>query len=112
MFNFLTDLRFGLRLLLRSPGFALTAILALALGIGANTAIFSAVDAVLLQPLPYGEPDRIAMVWEDGSNFGFPRNTPAPANYLDWDKQNTVFSAMTATRFRTFNLLGDSNPEQ
>lgn len=112
MQTFLTDLKYGLRLLARSPGFALTAILALALGIGANTAIFSAVDAVLLRPLPYREADRIVMVWEDGTKFGYPRNTPAPANYLDWARQNTVFQSMAATRSRSFNLIGDGNPEQ
>jgi putative ABC transport system permease protein len=105
------DLRLAVRLLLKSRGFALTAILALALGIGANTAIFSAVDAVLIRPLPFADPDRIVTVWEDSSYAGFPRNTPAPANYVDWKKQNQVFSEMTAFRGAAANLTGDGPPE-
>src|SRR5262245_44216842 len=91
MAAFWHDLRFGLRVLARSPGSSAVAILALALGIGANTAIFSLVDAVLLRPLPYHDPDRLVAVWEDASRIGFPRNTPAPANYFDWKTQNHVF---------------------
>lgn len=112
MRDFLTDLRYGCRILLRSPGFAAVAIAALGLGIGANTAIFSAVDAVLLRPLPYPDANRLVMVWEDASHQSFPRNTPAPANYFDWRKQNTVFTEMAALRFLNANLTGDgSAPE-
>lgn len=84
MQTLIQDLRYGLRLLAAKPGFTLVAVLSLALGIGANTAIFSLVRAVLLRPLPYYEPERLVMVWEDASFAGFPQNTPAPANYLDW----------------------------
>lgn len=105
------DLRFAVRLLVRSPGFALVAILALALGIGANTAIFSAVDAVLLRPLPYGDAERLAIVWEDASYIGFPQNTPAVANFLDWKKQNQVFTDMAASRGRSCTLTGYGSPE-
>ena len=80
MDNLLADLRYGLRLLRRTPIFVVVTIGTLALGIGANTAIFSTVDAVLLRPLPFANPDRVVMVWEDASFVGFPRNTPAPAN--------------------------------
>jgi putative ABC transport system permease protein len=111
MRDFVADVRYGWRILLRSPGFAAVAILALALGIGANTAIFSAVDAVLLRPLPYPDADRIVMVWEDASHQSFPRNNPAPANYFDWKKQNTVFTDIAATRSRSANLTGDGAPE-
>lgn len=105
------DFRLALRLLRRNPGFAATAILALALGIGANTAIFSVVDAVLLRKLPYDQPDRIVMIWEDATFQGFPHNTPAPANWLDWRKQNTVFTSIASMRGITQNLTGDGPPE-
>jgi len=101
------DLRYALRLLARDPGFTAIAIAALALGIGANTAIFSAVDAVLLRQLPFEDPDRLVMVWEDSSAIGFPRNTPAPANWLDWKRQNTVFTDIAASRGGNRNLTGD-----
>jgi putative ABC transport system permease protein len=106
------DLKYGARLLGRSPGFSAAAILALALGIGANTAIFSVVDAVLLAKLPYTDGDRLVMVWEDASHMGFPRNTPAPANWVDWRAQNTVFTDIAATRGRTASITGDGPPEQ
>jgi putative ABC transport system permease protein len=109
--DFPADLRYGVRILFKSPGFAAVAILALALGIGANTAIFSAVDAVLLRPLPYPAADDLVIVWEDASHQSFPRNTPAPANFFDWKSQNTVFTGMAAVRFRTANLTGESEPE-
>jgi predicted permease len=87
-------------------------VLALAVGIGANTAIFSTVHSLLLRELPYSDPDRLVMVWEDGTFFGFPRNTPAPANYFDWKAQNHVFTDMAATRGGTANLTADGPPEQ
>ena len=84
-----SDLRYGLRLLRHAPGFTAVAVGALALGIGANTAIFSTLDAVLLRPLPFTDPDRLVMVWEDASIASFPKNTPSPGNYFDWKKRNT-----------------------
>ena len=108
----LADLRYGFRLLRQSPGFTTIAILALALGIGANTAIFSTLDAVLLRPLPYADPDRVVMVWEDASSIGFAHNTPAPANYFDWREQNHVFTDIAATRARTRAVTGDGSAEQ
>ncbi|MEW6206897.1 MAG: ABC transporter permease [Acidobacteriota bacterium] len=112
MNNFWQDLRYGARILLKKPGFTLIAIFTLALGIGANTAIFSVVNSVLLRALPFHEPDRLVMIWEDASFAGFPRNTPAPANYSDWKAQNQVFEAMAAIDERSFNLTGDSEPER
>ena len=112
MQTLLADLRYGFRLLRQSPGFTTIAILALALGIGANTAIFSTLDAVLLRPLPYADPDRVVMVWEDASSIGFAHNTPAPANYFDWREQNHVFTDIAATRTRTRAVTGDGSAEQ
>jgi putative ABC transport system permease protein len=110
--NLLANLRYTFRQITKSPAFFAVAIAALALGIGANTAIFSAVEAVLLKPLPFAEPGRLMIVWEDASNIGFAFNTPAPANYLDWRAQNHVFTDMAATRFVTASLTGDGQPEQ
>ncbi|HZO56302.1 MAG TPA: ABC transporter permease [Bryobacteraceae bacterium] len=87
-----------IRSLLRAPTFTLFAVAAIALGIGANTAIYSVFHAVLVRPLPFADPDRLVMVWEDLSHIGFAHNTPAPANYWDWKKQNTVFSGMAASQ--------------
>ncbi len=112
MQTLLADLRYGFRLLRQSPGFTTVAVLALALGIGANTAIFSTLDAVLLRPLPYADPDRVVMVWEDASSIGFAHNTPSPANYFDWREQNHVFTDIAATRTRTRAITGDGSAEQ
>jgi putative ABC transport system permease protein len=106
------DLRFGVRMLLKNPGFTVIAIIALALGIGANTAIFSVVNAVLLRPLPYKNPERLVMVWEDNSKQGFPRDTPAAPNYLDWRDQNHVFEGMAAMVDISVNLTGTGEPER
>ncbi len=105
-------MRYGWRGLLKSPGFTVVAVLSLALGIGANTAIFSLVHTVLLKSLPYHEPDRLVMVWEDQSAAGFPRNMAAPANFLDWKQQNQAFESMAALDWREFNLTGDGRPEK
>jgi putative ABC transport system permease protein len=107
-----SDLRYGLRLLRHAPGFTAVAVGALALGIGANTAIFSTVDAVLLRPLPFADPDRVVMVWEDNSAASFPRNTPASGNFVDWKQRNRVFTDMAATRGASANLTADGPPEQ
>src|SRR5215471_18817612 len=105
------DLRFGVRAFVKRPGFTAIAIIIMALGIGANTAIFSLVRAVLLRPLPFKNPDRLAMVWEDAAFIGFPKNTPAPANYADWKARNEVFEDMAALVDRNYNLTGDGEPE-
>src|SRR5262245_22405272 len=106
------DLRYAVRGLLKRRGFTAVAVLSLALGIGANTAIFSVFSAVLLRALPFHDPDRLVVVWEDASFVGFPQNTPAPANYADWRAQNNVFEGMAAVRDRTFNLTGEAEPEK
>src|SRR4026209_1956770 len=106
------DLRYAVRMLAKKPMFAIVAIVTLALGIGANTAIFSVVNAVLLRPLPFHNPDELVIVWEDATFAGFPRNTPAPANYVDWKTQNQSFADMAASHEDSFNLTGDGEPER
>src|SRR5262245_18892557 len=110
--DLLADVRYALRLLLKTPVFTLAAVGTLALGIGANTTIFSLVQSVLLQPLPYANPDQLVMVWEDASQIGFPRNTPAPGNYNEWRAANRSFSDMAATRGANASLTIDGPPEQ
>jgi len=112
MRTLLADLRYGLRMARQAPGFTCVAICALALGIGVNSAIFSTLDAVVLRALPYSDPDRLMMVFEDATSIGFSRNTPAPANYIDWREQNHVFMDMAATRGRNAIFTGDGAPEQ
>jgi hypothetical protein len=104
------DIRYGLRMLMKNPGVSTIAVLTLALGIGANTAIFSVVSAVLLNPLPYKEPDRLVSLWENVPTHGKWR--AAPANFLDWKKQNTVFEDVVAFGGSTATLTGDGDPEQ
>jgi putative ABC transport system permease protein len=106
------DLRYGLRMLAKNPGFTTVAVVALALGIGANSAIFSVVNQVLLQPLPFKNPGQLVVVWENATHLGFPKNTPSPANFLDWREQNTVFDGMAAFAERSFNLTGVGEPER
>ena len=112
MENLVKDLRYGVRGLLKRPGFTIIALITLALGIGANTAIFSVVNAVLLRPLPFLNPDQLVIVWEDATFAGFPRNTPAPANYVDWKNQNQSFADMAASAETSFNVTGDGEPER
>jgi len=109
--DFLRDLRYGARALWRAPGFTLVATITLALGIGANTAIFSVVNAVLLKPLTYSDPDRLVFVWERHVAIGKDRDLVAPPNYLDWKRQNAVFADMGAYRFGGFTLTGAGVPE-
>jgi predicted permease len=104
------DLRYGVRMLLKSPGFALVAVLTLALGIGANTAIFSVVDAMLLRPLPYPEPDRLVRIWESSLKFDSPRNVVNPRNFLDWRDQSHSFEAMAAVVDHMTNLKVNGHP--
>src|SRR5216684_3202600 len=106
------DLRYTARILRKSPAFTAVAVLTLAPSIGANTAIFSVVNAVLLRPLPFRNPDRLVMVWEDLSFMGFPQNTPAPANFVDWKSRNHVFEDMAAMHGDLMNLTGDGQPEE
>lgn len=103
--NFVQDLRHGSRALVRTPGFTVVAVAALALGTGANTAIFSVVNAVLLRPLGYKDSERLVTVLHDG------RNPVAPANFLDWREQAQAFDGMAAAEYWTPNLTGREAPE-
>ncbi len=114
MFALLQNLKFALRLLRKSPGFALVAILIMALGIGANTAIFSVVHAVLLEPLPFRDADSIVQVWHTPPQKSFPgitRFAVSPANFLDWQKQNHVFDRMAIYGGAGYDLTGAGKPE-
>ena len=106
------DLRYAIRLLLAQPGTTFIAVLTLALGIGANTAIFSAVDSILLRPLPYEEPDRLVMVWEKRQAEGVLENVVSPADYLDWEKMNTTFESIAGVLTLTADLTGSGEPER
>jgi putative ABC transport system permease protein len=106
------DVKYGARMLWKRPGFTAVAVLTLALGIGANTAIFSLVNAVLLRPLPFAEPERLVMIWEDAARIGFPKNTPAPANYVDWKTQTRSFEGMAALMTASYNLTGQGEPQK
>jgi predicted permease len=106
------DFRFALRSLRKNPVFTATAVLALAAGIGANVAIFSMVDTLLLRPLQMTDSSRVVEVWEEASWMGFPQNTPAPANMLDWKQRTHVFTDMAATRGDLRAITGDGQPQQ
>ena len=106
------DVRYGVRMLVKSPGFTLVAVLALALGIGANTAIFSLVNALLLRPLPYKDPQRIVMLWESNRTRNNTRNVIAPADFLDWQEQSQSFEQMAQFVDMRFNLTGTGEPEE
>jgi putative ABC transport system permease protein len=112
MQTLLQDLRYGLRMLRTSPGFTAVAIVALALGIGANTAIFSVVNAALIRPLPYQDSDRLVVIWEHNRPRNRPRNVISPANFLDWRDQSTLCSQMAAFIDIRLNLTGLDAPEE
>src|SRR5215813_7246480 len=110
--SLLHDLRYSVRTLLKRPAFVITITLILALGIGANTTIFSVVNAVLIRPLPYEAPDRIVMIWETNQSKGVPRSIVSPANFLDWKEQSNVFDHLAAFRFWYYTVTGLGDPER
>ncbi len=103
------DLRYGIRMLIKSPGFTIIAVLALALGIGASTAIFSVIYAVLIQPLPYQDPDRLVILWEKTPQMD---TSIAYPNFVDWRDNNAAFDQLAAFRRDSFNLTGAGEAER
>src|SRR5437762_11213274 len=108
----LQDIRYAIRLCLRTPGFTAVAVLALALGIGANTAIFTIVNAVLLERLPFRDADRIVVLWEEGANRPGRSNVLGPAQYLRWSDSVTSFDKMAAFVDTRTNITGGGDPEE
>jgi putative ABC transport system permease protein len=109
---FVQDIRYALRVMGRQRGVTMIATLTLALGIGANTAIFSAVNAILLRPLPYDDPDRLVTVWEKRQAEGVLDNVVSPADFVDWARMNTAFEAMAAMTSASVDLTGNGEPQR
>jgi predicted permease len=106
------DVRYAFRMVRKSPGLSAVIVVSLAIGIGANTAIFSVVNGLLLKPLPYPEQDRIAILWLRSPGIGIPQDWPSPGQYIDLQTQNHVFREMSISRGGTFVLTGLSQPER
>jgi hypothetical protein len=108
------DVRYGLRQLRRNPAFSAVAIATLALGIGGITAMFSAVDAVLIRPLPYTDPDRLVMIWDalGETDPSGDKGNPTPAEWIEWRRLNTVFTDLASSQGADATLSGDGEPEQ
>jgi len=109
--DLMEDALYGLRMLRKNPAFAATAILTLALGLGANTAIFSVVNTVLLRPLPYKDADRLVTVWGYNRARGFEADQVSPLDFADWRSQNHVFEGMAASTDTQYTLTGEGEPE-
>ena len=112
MDTLLRDIRYAVRSLLKRPGFLFVSVITLALGIGANTAIFSVVNAVLLRPLPYRDAERIVTLWQNNVKAGVARNDVSPANFLDWRDQSRSFEAMAGIEPFGFSMIGNGEPER
>lgn len=110
--DFLQDLRYGLRVLAKSPVFTVVAVLTLALGIGANTAIFSVVNDLLLRPLPFRNAQRLVMLWENNPNRNVNQNPTSRANFRAWREQSNSFDGMAAFSDQRLNLTGEGEPEE
>ncbi|MCA1558462.1 MAG: ABC transporter permease, partial [Acidobacteria bacterium] len=106
------DLRYGVRMLLKNPGFTLVAVLAIALGIGANTTIFSAINALILHPFSFDNEERLMVIWERVPDAGIRRSSVAPGNFADWRDQSQSFEEMAAYNPRAFNLTEGEQPER
>ncbi|HKU76397.1 MAG TPA: ABC transporter permease [Pyrinomonadaceae bacterium] len=108
----LKDIRFAVRSLLKRPGFSVIVVLTLALGIGANAAVFSVINAVLLRPLPYRDIDRVVTLWQNNTKANNSRNEVSPANFLDYKDQSSSFEALAGIEPSGFTLVGDGEPER
>jgi putative ABC transport system permease protein len=109
---FWQDLRYGARTLWKNPGTTFVIIIALALGVGANTAIFSVVNAVLLRPLPFENPDQLVVIWETNPARGLQQGTPSPPDFREWRQQTQAFEQMSAFYQEDYNLSGSGDPER
>jgi putative ABC transport system permease protein len=109
---FWQDLKYGVRMLTKNPGFTIVALLAIALGIGANTTIFSAVNALILHPFSFDNQERLVMIWERVPDAGIKRGSVAPGNFADWRDQSKSFEEMAAINKRAFNLTEGAQPER
>src|SRR5213078_5069395 len=108
----LQDVRYAIRTLSRSAGLTIVIIASLAIGIGANTAIFSVVNALLLKPLPYPDPDRLAVLWLRSPGINIPQDWPSPGQYIDLRTDNHSFQEMSISQGRSGTLLGRDQPER
>ena len=105
------DIRFAFRMFAKAPGFTLFAGAALALGIGATTAVFSVADTILIRPLPYRDASRLVMIWEDDTNYGFPQNNGSPFAFEQWTAHNQALEDMAALTRDSFDLIGQGAPQ-
>src|SRR5258705_4771804 len=106
MRTLLQDLRYGIRMLLKQPGFTVVAIITLALGIGANTAIFSVVNGLLLRPLPYRDADRLAIIWTHSPGANVAQDWPSPGQYSAIKSQTSIFEDLAIAQGGSANLTG------
>lgn len=112
MDSLLRDLKFSVRSLLKHPGFTTVVVLTLALGIGANTTIFSTVDALILHPFSFPNQDRLVVVWEQNRAVGNVRGAVAPGNFTEWRDQNQVCEQLVAIQQKSFDVSDGSHPER
>src|SRR5579862_8954114 len=110
--TFFADLRYAVRTLSKSRGATAVMVLSLAIGIGANTALFSVANALLLKPLPFPDPDRLTMLWLRSPGIGIPQDWPSPGQYIDIRTENHSFEEMAIARLRSFILTGRERPER
>src|SRR5947209_9544303 len=112
MQSLLQELVYALRMMRKNSGSSLAIVLSLAIGIGANTAIFSVIDALLLHPLPYPHPERLAAIWLHSPGIGIFRDWPSPGQYVDLQNENHSFDQMALAQSRSYTLMGREQPER